>query len=339
MMTKTKHPDNDKVSPIYKALSGFQDIEAAFTGRGISPHNNHFSFRCPPISDPSNIRKDFTANLKHLAYKEGFDPGRLLWPKGGWPHTGQVIKAEDYTWATNARLGGLTPIAHENNQPVMYDGIATRSYKYVLGVQGADCPMIFLYDPTARVIGLVHAGWRPVVRGVVRNAVEAMNQLGATAKNIVAYITPGVGDRYNEFQWDDMMESGVKEVFVEAGRLDLLEDKRIRHDLTEEDQVRLTLALGREIHGGTSFKLTSLALTELTCCGLLADNISWRSDSTIVSRYSGAEGNEVVPFRYHSFRREFPRHGLSIGILFLKPELHESAGLSRDVYDSSDCCP
>lgn len=333
-MAKNKqHTNIGEASPIFRALPGFRNIGAAYTGRGISSHNNHFSFHCPPVSDPSNIRKDFAANLKHLADKEGFNPRRLLWPKGGWPHTGQVIKAEEYAWATNARLGGLMAISHEDNLPVTYDGVATRSSKYVLGVQGADCPMIFLYDPTARVIGLVHAGWRPVVRGVVGNAVEAMNQLGATPKNIVAYVTPGVGDRYNEFQWDEMMESHVKVVFVEAGRPDLLEDKRIRHELTEEDQVRLTLALGREIRGGTSLKLTSLAVTELERCGLLADNISWGSDSTIVSRYSGAEDHDAVPFKYHSFRRDFPGHGSSIGILFLKPELHETAELSQQEGD------
>jgi hypothetical protein len=63
-----------------------------------------------------------------------------------------------------------------------------------------------------------------------------------------------------------------------------------------------------------------LALTELERYGLLTDKISGGSDSTIVIRYSGAEGNEVLPFRYHSFRRDFQGHGSSIGTSFLKIE-------------------
>lgn len=316
----TKAPDNDSmISPIYRAISGFQNIGAAFTGKGISPQNSHFSFQRPPISDPSNIKQDFISNIKHLADKEGFDSGRLTWPNGGWPHSGQAIKAEDYIWVTNDRTGGLMPIAHDG-QPVTYDGIATRSYNYVLGIQGADCPMIFLYDPSSRVIGLVHVGWKPVVRGVIKDTVEAMDQLGAMRENIVAYITPGVGDRFNEFQTADKMESNVRTVFVEAGRRDLMEDKRFWHDMTNEDEAELTIALSREVHGGTSFKLTSLVATELEQCGLLTRNISWNADSSIVARYPTVEDNEAAPFRYHSYRRERPNHGVSMGILFLKAE-------------------
>jgi hypothetical protein len=79
----------------------------------------------------------------------------------------------------------------------------------------------------------------------------------------------------------------------------------------------LTLALCREIRGGTSLKLPSLALTELKCCGILTDKVSGGSDSTIVIRYSGAEGNEAVPFRCHSFRRDFKATALASAPHFL----------------------
>ena len=227
--------------------------------------------------------------------------------------------AEKYGLIRNPRTGGLMPVT-ASNQAITYDGIATASKEYVLAVQGADCPSIFLYDPRFEIIGLVHAGWKPVVRGVIQNTLEAMKLLGAKPENVLACISPGVGDKYNEFHWDEKMEPHVKNVFVEAGRQDLLEDRSIRYEMTDQDKVDVASVLGREVRDGTSFKISDFAATELDRCGVLQGNITRSSDSSIVSRNITCGGTESTSFRYHSFRREQPEHGLSMSILFLKSE-------------------
>lgn len=77
-------------------------------------------------------------------------------PNGTWPHSGQAIVAEapKYEWIKHTRTGTLVPVTSKDYQPVTCDGIATRSDRFVLAVQGADCPAIFLYDPVRKVIGL-----------------------------------------------------------------------------------------------------------------------------------------------------------------------------------------
>jgi len=316
--TATTNPRADFTSsPIYRALQDVPSVGAAFTGRGTTPHNRHFSFHRPAAADPTNISKHFRANLQCLASHESFDPRRVALPNGAWPHSGQAIKAEDYKWVTDHITKTIMPVTY-TGQPVTYDAVATRSHKYVLGVQGADCPAVFLCDPRSQVIGLAHAGWKPIVRGVIRNIVDAMVELGARPQDIVAYISPGVGDRYNTFKWDCTMEPYVREVFVEAGRCDLLQDQTIRHEMNGEDLVRLQTALGRDIHDGTSFKLSSLAVTELRRRGLSASNISCNLESSIVDQYTGAEQDHPMSFKYHSYRREHPNHGLSMSVLFLK---------------------
>jgi copper oxidase (laccase) domain-containing protein len=316
--TATTNPRADFTSsPIYRALQDVPEVGAAFTGRGTAPHNRHFSFHRPAAADPTNISKHFRANLQCLASHEGFDPGRVTLPNGAWPHSGQAIKAEDYKWVTNCITETIMPVTH-TGVPVTYDAVATRSDKYVLGAQGADCPAVFLCDPRSQVIGLAHAGWKPIVRGVIRNIVDAMVELGARPQDIVAYISPGVGDRYNTFKWDYAMEPYVREVFVEAGRCDLLQDRTIRHEMNSEDLAGLRAALGRDIHDGTSLKLSSLAVTELCRRGLSASNISCNLESSIVDQYPGAEQAHPTPFKYHSYRREHPNHGLSMSVLFLK---------------------
>jgi copper oxidase (laccase) domain-containing protein len=305
-------------SPIYPAELNFDNICAAFTGKGDSLRNNHFSFH-RPSTDSLHNPECLAGNLQYLADELDFDLRKLTWPNGGWPHSGHVIKAEEYRWVINPRTGGVMPLSDEN-RPVAYDGIATRSCDYVLGVQGADCPSVFLYDYNARVIGLVHAGWKPVVRGVIKNAIEAMTELGAHPAEIIAYISPGVGDRYNEFRWGSQMEPSVKSVFLEAGREDMLEMERFLHKMTEKDRVELALALGREGHCDTSFKLSTLVTAELECCGLLANNILQSHGSTILDRYPLGDNNIEGPFRYHSFRRERPHHGLNMSVFFIRPE-------------------
>ncbi|KIW71627.1 hypothetical protein PV04_03769 [Phialophora macrospora] len=258
-------------------------------------------------------------NLQRLARTMGFHPGALLLPNGAWPHSGQAIKDEDYTWVTNPASGTLMPVTR-TNQPVTYDAVASRSPRHVLAVQGADCPAIFLYDPSSRVLGLAHAGWKPLVRNVVGNVVDAMVELGARRRNIHAYISPGVGDRYNAFQWDDCMEEAVRDVFVLAGRSDLLEDPTIRHSITAEDRARLQSTLGREACAVSALKLSYLATRDLVRCGLAECNISCSNASTILDRYpysSSSDREFSTPFAHHSFRREKPNHGLSISVLFL----------------------
>lgn len=311
------------VSPIYPVTGlGFENgVCAAFTGRGISIEENHnFSFHRPPRTDHEVCErsKHFGANVEYLATHCGFDARLLTWPNGAWPHSGQVIIAEDYKWVPHTGTSGVMPVT-KDNEPVTYDGIVTRSRNFVLGVQGADCSSIFLYDAPSGVIGLVHAGWKPVVRGVVKNAIEAMKKCGADPDNIVAYISPGIGDQFFEFQWDDAMEQQIRDIFIQAGREEILTRESIRHQMTDKERMELASALGRDISDTPTFKLGALTNCDLQDAGVGADNILQNFASTTVDRHPST-GNTPGEFQYHSYRREKPNHGLSMSVLFLKSE-------------------
>ncbi len=72
------------------------------------------------------------------------------------------------------------------------DALVTTDPGVVLVVMVADCVPLVLFDPTARVLACVHAGWRGTVLGVTPAAVTAMRELGADAGRIVAGIGPAV---------------------------------------------------------------------------------------------------------------------------------------------------
>jgi YfiH family protein len=49
---------------------------------------------------------------------------------------------------------------------------------------------VLLVDPTARVIGAAHAGWKGALTGILESTIEAMEKLGAERSGMVAAIGP-----------------------------------------------------------------------------------------------------------------------------------------------------
>jgi len=85
------------------------------------------------------------------------------------------------------------------------DAIVTRTEGLAIGVTAADCGPILLVDPTARVIGAAHAGWKGALTGILESTIAAMETLGAERSGTVAAIGPmirqhsyEVGDEFVE---------------------------------------------------------------------------------------------------------------------------------------------
>jgi polyphenol oxidase len=72
----------------------------------------------------------------------------------------------------------------------MADAIVTRTEGLAIGASAADCGPILLVDPSARVIGAAHAGWKGALTGIVESTVATMEKLGAERSGIVAAIGP-----------------------------------------------------------------------------------------------------------------------------------------------------
>lgn len=70
------------------------------------------------------------------------------------------------------------------------DALVTDLPGAVLAIQTADCTPVFLVDPNARVIGLIHAGWRGTHSRITEKTVAKMKSLGANPDDITAWIGP-----------------------------------------------------------------------------------------------------------------------------------------------------
>jgi copper oxidase (laccase) domain-containing protein len=161
------------------------------------------------------------------------------------------------------------------------------------------------------------------VRGAVKNTIALMKDLEAVASRLRVFIGPGVGDRLNEFQWDEAMEHRVQEVFVATGREDLLTDSNIRYRMSEEECEEVRLVTGRETKGGTALMLETLIIRDLMQEGVTRERFEVSEHSTIYEKWPTPR-DEADVYRYHSSRRDAgkdadrPGFGVKLCVLFLE---------------------
>jgi YfiH family protein len=72
------------------------------------------------------------------------------------------------------------------------DALVTTDPAVTLVTQVADCVPLALFDPEARVLAVVHAGWRGTVAGVGDAALDRLVSLGGRVERTVAVIGPCV---------------------------------------------------------------------------------------------------------------------------------------------------
>lgn len=73
------------------------------------------------------------------------------------------------------------------------DGVITNAKGVLLTSVHADCLPVYFYDAKAEVIGLVHAGWRGAVAGIVPQAIRKMvSVLNAGFDTMKVHVGPGI---------------------------------------------------------------------------------------------------------------------------------------------------
>ena len=93
--------------------------------------------------------------------------------------------------SANVRLVGK---AHTGTVQPSTDGLLTTTPGVAIVFRFGDCTPIVVFDPVRRAVGLIHAGWRGVARGVVPAAVEAFEHLsGSQPADLWAGIGPTIG--------------------------------------------------------------------------------------------------------------------------------------------------
>lgn len=101
---------------------------------------------------------------------------------------------------TNQQIHSNKVIIVDEKSKDLYpaDALVTKSPKIMLGATSADCPIVLLADPQAKIIGIAHAGWKGAKSGIISNTVKCMEQLGSKTSDIIAAISPCIAQ--NSYQ-------------------------------------------------------------------------------------------------------------------------------------------
>lgn len=85
-------------------------------------------------------------------------------------------------------------VKEKNSGPIIkgVDGILTFKAGIFLGVHTADCLPILFYEPKAKIVAAVHAGWQGTLMSISQKMVKEIENLGGKAKNIVASFGPHI---------------------------------------------------------------------------------------------------------------------------------------------------
>ena len=92
--------------------------------------------------------------------------------------------------------------------PYEADGLVTAVRGLPIMCFTADCVPALLCDADAGVIAAVHCGWRSSVGDILKNAVEAMEKLGARRERICCALGPAIGRCC--FETDDDVPDAVE---------------------------------------------------------------------------------------------------------------------------------
>jgi copper oxidase (laccase) domain-containing protein len=97
---------------------------------------------------------------------------------------GRIVLTHDGEWDGWLRLDGA-------------DGHVTLRHGTAVAVSVADCVPVFLAHPSGAV-GVLHAGWRGVVAGMLDAGLDAMQALGAPPDETHVHLGPAISGRQYE---------------------------------------------------------------------------------------------------------------------------------------------
>jgi hypothetical protein len=95
------------------------------------------------------------------------------------------------------QVHGTCVLRHEDVAPGLLvldaaDGHHTARSGILLAVSTADCVPVFLVDPAARAVALLHAGWRGVAGGMLAAGARALAALGGGPEGWRVHLGPAI---------------------------------------------------------------------------------------------------------------------------------------------------
>ena len=133
--------------------------------------------------------------VQALADEVGFDPGLTV--------------TADQVHGSTVAVVHLCENCGPGNRVPHTDGLITEE-PWPLLITVADCFPVIVYEPSERMVAIVHCGWRGTVAGILPRAVARLiRETGGRASGLLAAIGPGIcGDCYEV--GDDVVQAAYR---------------------------------------------------------------------------------------------------------------------------------
>ncbi len=99
------------------------------------------------------------------------------------------------------------------------DALITNDSKITLTSTSADCLIIFLYDKDKKVIALIHAGWRGLLKNIITKTVKKMNlNFKTKSKDIKVLFSPHIQKCHFIIKEDILKQFNQYNQFIEKNK-------------------------------------------------------------------------------------------------------------------------
>ncbi len=88
---------------------------------------------------------------------------------------------------------GNVQFVYDNASYDNTDGLLTQQAGIIVGVVTADCLPIFFYESKRKIAGIVHAGYKGLLSGIIEEMIGKIKIAGGNSKNILVGIEPAIG--------------------------------------------------------------------------------------------------------------------------------------------------
>lgn len=106
----------------------------------------------------------------------------------------------------------------ETNAP-QADALITQEKNLALGIRVADCLALQIFDPKTSTIANIHAGWRGLANGIIKNTVENFT---SAHENLLVWISPSIGPCcFTMTDPKKELPESLHPFILENGRIDL----------------------------------------------------------------------------------------------------------------------
>ena len=106
-------------------------------------------------------------------------------------------------------------ISQVSNKTLYYkstDGLLSNNINHILEISVADCLPIFVYNKKKFCIGVVHAGWKGLKKGIISNLSQALNSYDSLS-DFKIFIGPSISQKNYEVK-KDFLEYFEREYFL-----------------------------------------------------------------------------------------------------------------------------